>query len=259
MNYDPNWFYSSVAQCVAAVVGLLGAVLATRLQQQIGEVCATFDEVAKLLHILRDLLLRLAAVTQFREFAHRRIAEIQAALERGEAQLQVNQEIRFWGGTSSGSPWTIEVDDRLLANYEHLRRIAEPTISELQLHRSLATVQDARLVDAAIVKLQGALPSEGADGVITKLQKSIRAIEAANDVHLGRASVLIPAIFAAILGWLCTFGLIVPLAFLSAYASASKTSLLVASSLDVMAIPAYVGFELFRIARMKKMASSIAA
>lgn len=35
MPSDPNWFYSSLAQSAASIVGLIGAILATRLQQQI--------------------------------------------------------------------------------------------------------------------------------------------------------------------------------------------------------------------------------
>ena len=35
MILDPNWFYSSIAQCAAAIIGLLGAILATKLQAQL--------------------------------------------------------------------------------------------------------------------------------------------------------------------------------------------------------------------------------
>jgi hypothetical protein len=35
---DPNWFYSTLAQCAAAIVGLLGAVLFGRLLDQRGKV-----------------------------------------------------------------------------------------------------------------------------------------------------------------------------------------------------------------------------
>ena len=38
MTNDPNWFYSSIAQCTAAIIGLLGAILATKLQSQLIDV-----------------------------------------------------------------------------------------------------------------------------------------------------------------------------------------------------------------------------
>ena len=33
-SIDPNWFYSSSAQCAAAIVGLIGAFLITKLINQ---------------------------------------------------------------------------------------------------------------------------------------------------------------------------------------------------------------------------------
>lgn len=45
MILDPNWFYSSIAQCAAAIIGLLGAILATRLQTQIAEAESVFRKL----------------------------------------------------------------------------------------------------------------------------------------------------------------------------------------------------------------------
>src|SRR3954452_16683216 len=38
MYMDPNWFYSSLAQSTAAIVGVLAAVLVPRLLQQLSDV-----------------------------------------------------------------------------------------------------------------------------------------------------------------------------------------------------------------------------
>jgi hypothetical protein len=51
--FDPNWFYSSLAQSSASVVGLFGAILATRLHSQMeraGEQQIRTNDALKALH-----------------------------------------------------------------------------------------------------------------------------------------------------------------------------------------------------------------
>ena len=56
MTPDPNWFYSSIAQCAAAIIGLLGAILATRLQQQLSDSELEHNTLLSLFYGLREQL-----------------------------------------------------------------------------------------------------------------------------------------------------------------------------------------------------------
>jgi hypothetical protein len=260
MPPDPNWFYSSLAQSAAAVVGLLGAVLATRLQQQLHEVGASFQRVAKLLAQLRETLRsRADAIQNYIRFADVRIGEIEAALNRGETRLQVTQEVSFWGGSRSGSPWTVDLSKEALQEYRDLRASASPRIALLQKYRSLATVQDALAADGDLAALHAQLPATVAQGAIPDLRASIDQIVITNGEHRRIASIAVPATFVTILGWLCVFGLVGPLGFLSAYGGASKPVFLLAFAVGVIAIPVYIGFELIRIFRLRRIMASSSA
>ena len=53
MSPDPNWFYSSLAQCAAALVGLLGAVVVTRMQQQVLDARESANDLRNRLNLFR--------------------------------------------------------------------------------------------------------------------------------------------------------------------------------------------------------------
>jgi hypothetical protein len=131
MSYDPNWFYSSLAQCAAAVVGLLGAVLTTRIQQQLTGAHLTYEEVAGQVRELRATIRsREKEVQNFLTFVDRRIPEIQSALDQSSPEIHVNEEVELWGSSRSGSSaWPIWVDQSVLENYEALRTPAKDTLA----------------------------------------------------------------------------------------------------------------------------------
>lgn len=54
-----------------------------------------------------------------------------------------------------------------------------------------------------------------------------------------------------ILFWLCVFGLVLPLSFLSAYGTTSKLVLLLGFAVGVASIPAYIAVEIVRIYRLQ--------
>jgi len=74
MSYDPNWFYSTLAQCTAAVVGLLGAVIATRLQEQYANSRMSSEKVVGHLRRFRQtVLFRSEEISKYSEFVNKRI------------------------------------------------------------------------------------------------------------------------------------------------------------------------------------------
>jgi hypothetical protein len=253
MSYDPNWFYSSLAQCAAAVVGLLGAVLATRLQEQYVNVRASHEEVSKLIRQFREQVCsQINHIDSYATFADDRIREIENALDLQQTQLLVTREISFWGSNSSGSGWSIDINKEILSNYQKYRSLVNPTLSLLALHTEPQNVKDVATVEKTLVELRKILPNE-CFNLIESLQNIDIAVSNANVYHRRIASVRIIATVAAIQAWLCIFGLVVPLAYLSAYAATSKIILLAAFALGIVAIPGYIGFELARIFQMRNV------
>jgi hypothetical protein len=89
---DPNWFYSSIAQSAAAIVGLLGAIFATHLQDQI---TTAREQRLATTQSLKDLHDRLIGV-------RKPLAEY---LEHTEVQLQFLRQHLSSGGQVERAPW----------------------------------------------------------------------------------------------------------------------------------------------------------
>ena len=180
MSYDPNWFYSSLAQCAAAVVGLLGAVLATRLQEQYSAVRTSYEEVAKQLRQLQqEFRNRIAEITSFSAFADKRIEEIETAIKQGTTKITVNQEVYFLGGSSSGSDRALDVNKEILDNYKRLRSLVEPTGTVLQQQANLSKAQDLQHIEPAIARIPILPPDQHAvlNALIENWRNIIRSIE----------------------------------------------------------------------------------
>jgi hypothetical protein len=249
MNLDPNWFYSSLAQCAAAIVGLLGAILATRLQEQRTNVNSTHNEVSLKLRRLRDELQhRLHDVTTHVVFLMERLSQMEEALERGTSELNVSQEIDFWGGKHAISSMLISSD----SVNEFRKRLVntEATVKLLEKAANLNAFEELRHVTAAIEAIE-TLSSVHSDGPVRNWRNSIKEVVADNARHLEKAAIAIPTAITAILFWLSIVGVVAPLVYLSAYGHSSKYLLLVGFSLGVLAIPIYIGFELWRINQLK--------
>jgi hypothetical protein len=186
------------------------------------------------------------AVHSFYTFADQRIPELRTAVEQGLTSLQVTYEVSFTGGSRSGTAWSVPVDSQTIAKYESLKSwvdVAEEVFKEVGRIESL---EDALRLQPRLIALRDSLPADdrqGADGLV-------RQIDGLVDRHarLKRvASVKVPLGLTAILTWLCIWGLLVPLGFLSAHDDTSKVGLLAAFALGIIALPIYLGFQLVGI------------
>ena len=160
------------------------------------------------------------------------------------------------GGSSSGSDRALDVNKEILDNYKRLRSLVEPTGTVLQQQANLSKVQDLQHIEPAIARIVSILPPDQhavLNALIENWRNIIRSIEKANEVHVRAAVIRVPGIVTGILGWLCIFGLVLPLGYLSAYEPNSKITLLSAFAIGVLSIPAYIGFELARIYRLRRV------
>lgn len=253
MSYDPNWFYSSLAQCAAAVVGLMGAILATRVQHELAMVQSTYEEVVRLARRFRaELQIYIDELQKFFNFRGHLITEIEGALDRGETRIKVNGDVYINGGGSSGER-TIEVNQGILEEYKKLHVSVGCAIAILRDYPNLDSIAHVRAMEPSLTRLETILSPDYPRNLIEGWCNSSRSIEKAYTTHLSAISIRIPSILTVILGWLCIFGLIVPLWYLSAHGINSKAILLGAFALGVVSIPTYIGIELIRIYRMRRV------
>jgi len=204
MSYNPNWFYSSLAQCAAAVVGLMGAVLASCLQQQLAAAYVTYNEVA-------TLVTKFRATSQFwirnnhqpfSQFIDRRIAEVESALDQGDTTITVNQEVHFEGGSRSGPDRIMPVDQNVLEKYKVLRAASKETVAILEGLTTVDNIEDLRAMELSLAQLETILPADVSRDFISRWRDSIRSIEKAYTTHLSTVSIRIPTILTVVLGWL---------------------------------------------------------
>lgn len=200
-------------------------------------------------HAVRSLL---GHVKEFEAFAEERIGQLENALSKNISRLSVTRELGFFGGGSSGSGMHVTIDAPTLEQVKSRRALCDPTRRALGRFANLTSLNEAESLPSALADLRAQFPPELQQS-LTGYDELVRTAKAVHAVHLATASIRIPGIMVAILAWLCVLGLVAPLAFLSAHGSFSKRFLLVGFSIGICAIPVYIGVELFRIYRLRRV------
>jgi len=88
MPSDPNWFYSSLAQSAASIVGLIGAILATRRQQDIfdaGEKKIIVEQLCE--DFSRDFNKILTRLREYVKHSESQLNELEESIKRGEERF----------------------------------------------------------------------------------------------------------------------------------------------------------------------------
>src|ERR1700694_2972395 len=93
---DPSWFYSSMSQASAAIIGLMGGLLLSRLLQQLSVV-----RESRALLVLDFVAIRTAAwsartfVQQYAFYIERQLPLMKKAFAEGQRAWQVGQRDHF--------------------------------------------------------------------------------------------------------------------------------------------------------------------
>jgi hypothetical protein len=180
-----------------------------------------------------------------------RVADVETALAHGLREIQVGEEVNFWGGgRHSGMPQSI--DRAYLAKQKELLGHSDPVVGVLERHKDLATIGEVFRAFDAIIDLQKSLPQE-LQGELDQIVSARRQLTEAWTAHLATVSIRTPGMVVGTMAWLCVSCLIVPLGYLSAQETRSKQVLMVAFAIGVVAIPIYIGAALLEIYRMKRV------
>jgi len=248
-NMDPNWFYSSLAQCAATLVGLLGAVVVTRMQQQLADVRASALDLHNRLNLFRHELHSLAhAVEQFSPAADAVIAEMRSALASGRSRIDLQYEPQLWGGGTG--PSTVAVTRENLDRWETQRAAVGRILDALR--GEFVQSGDLRPVCARLERLCREMPAWVVAPVEGRRHTASFNMDQLS-LHESRASVRGPVVVTALLLWLCLIGLIWPLAFLSAYSATSKVALLAGFGAGVLAVPLYIATQIVEIYSLRNV------
>jgi hypothetical protein len=225
MTLDPNWFYSSLAQSAASIVGLLGAILVTRLQAQLSDV----KQTRRRLH---------RAVANYRELCTRTLQELNV-ISAGVVSVQpsrVSVEL-----ADPDDPGSYQPGGALYQQVAQLRH---------SLTRSLIAVDREALREHSdnLLSLATFARPDIRELSFRSMRSLHRVVAAAGDLEI-KASVTMPTVVLLILSWLCASGVLIPLLFLSAQADESKKYLWIVFSSGIAGILTYVGFQILEVRR----------
>lgn len=119
-SVDPAWFYSSLAQAAAAIVGLFGAVFGARLIDHLQVMRARRRDVMNTLRDVQQAVMPTRRrTTEYEAFLSAELIETRNALKRGEQQRTYVQRMG-WGftqGDRSVTMATPALEERL--RFEH--------------------------------------------------------------------------------------------------------------------------------------------
>lgn len=257
MINDPAWFYSSLAQTTAAIVGLIGAVLGSRIIEHIGfirnerkavdgEIGRTFQHTTA---IFRDLQSLPGWIAQ-------QIALDKEALAKGDTTRVVHEDRCCFGGGWSGSGQVCNVQEHknLLENRLQLVQQLTPIYQPLEGPVAEAAIEGyaQRLVEPRIALDLG---PEG-ENVARLLQASADMLLQLLNKIADLKRKLLPASFRFIflvLIWLTATGVVWPLAVLPGLPGADHKVLMVgALVVGLLGLIGFFGYqfvELWRLGR----------
>jgi hypothetical protein len=248
---DPNWFYSSLAQCGAAVVGLLGGVLVTRLQRQIAEASEARRPFVHWRQQLRQAVGQAhLGAGEFERELEDLIARGEESLRRGGEPITVGIRQEFSTHQSGGVVHNNQrVTWELIETQKARHRITRDT------HELLGRIASAERVDTLAPlsdRLQEFAARAGSDaGAIisdypARIQATAEAARKLRTTALPTASVVVLGILCV----LCVFGIVIPLGYLSASDAETKFWVLFAFSAALLALLGYIAYQIMELRKI---------
>jgi hypothetical protein len=255
-TYDPNWFYSSLAQSAAGIVGLLGAILTTRLQQQIER--ATEQRIATLTATkvfdsqLREMTARLS---RYSEHAPKQIEELKSWLQSGVAEqhLPAWYSPFDWNQNTTVFPTTelLEVETTQVRLVTALREAISQTFKS---NSAAAIGAFAKTVEQVLETDKETKALALANGLRDIRQSATQAYQHHQRLVVGAdptASVVLLICLIVLTG----AGLVVPLSFLSAYTGYHRWLLLGLFGIALAGLLIYIGTQIWRLRRLGRFES----
>lgn len=247
---DPNWFYSSLAQCAAAVVGLVGALLLSRLQALHEGVALARTRCAQSFRgCLRFAEEQRIHALNYAAHGPQELERLQEEVRLGRDSHHVERLYSLSGVAHSGimhlraTPENIAREQRQIDSLPILQEYYREVLSVTTVTHARHLLQKAELLlEDLHDEPREALEPLGA--MIFALLEDVDALTA-------RAPLRFPVLVLSALVWLALFGVLVPLGFLTAREGLSKLGLLLAFGIGLAALLAFLGMQIRGIADLR--------
>ena len=253
MTTDPAWFYSALAQASAAIVGLVGAILGSRIIDQLQVMRPEQIEIDVAMHDPSSGI-RIAAQPTidrwraFKEFLIREIAAGKDATERGESTRTFTAELG-WNFTKGDQCEEIRITMHQVTLEQDLQLV------ERLLAAYPPLTGEIKDLSSSVAKLRECVESmpEGHPGLGFALSDLKRFEKLDKTISLFRAKLLprsFPIVFL-ILGWIAVAGVVWPLSALPGFPdSFPKPYMLTAFCVGLIGLMGYFGYLLFELKQL---------
>ena len=234
---DPNWFYSSLAQAAAAVVGIIGSVLVVRLQAQRESVMQARQQLFGEFNRIRSGWLGyLNQVKEIPTYLSQLLPRAEQALTAGNTSIQVNQEVSFTGSRGGTPGWHLQVSPAFLAAKRAELHFAQLLTEQISAFTNITKLEN--LASRSKTFLKG-WPDEPPDSKIRSdsVRQDIRTFVKQIDRYEALLGTAGSIAIVWILVWLSVFGVLAPLMFLSAYGLSDKVLLTALFTIGLLALP----------------------
>lgn len=250
---DPNWFYSTLAQSTAGIVGLLGALLATHLQRQLrearlarGQMAARHREWLEMRRIGADRLV------QYIAWAPGYIEELRTALASPDRTIGLRERLTISGRMPADPQSRLSVSEVDIDREEVKLRDAQAIREVIEEPREIRSISQA--VDLLMLlfnRTSGVHDPEISD-VLFRHAEALNLLLAADMALRESTSLRTPGILLGVLTWFCIVGLVIPLLFLSASPGPSKEQLIWAFAAGLVVLVGYIGFQVEELRRVRR-------
>lgn len=253
MPPDPNWFYSSLAQSAAAIIGVIAAVVIARLQQQMAT--------------LRTLRRDLDGATEALTLELMRVGESLAAYSdwATSAGDRIKSRLDSPGGVAI--PGERSLTTQLSAEHITSRSDAEQILD--RINRRLSVITELRPRLETLTKAQTSSDIVAANAFVKFYAAQLAddpserhvldfTILRANDVARAvsgleaERSVKVATFTTGVLLWLAATGVVFPLSRLSGGDASIKCWTLILFSIGLAALPLLMLYEIVQLSRVGK-------
>jgi hypothetical protein len=239
---DPNWFFSTLAQSAAAVIGIVGGFFVSRLLQQSATVESSKAHLLDDFVALRNRFHTSAdGLRAFVGWTDEVLPQAREALGRGESTIEITHQVSFRGGAwSGGQAVAYAVSPEHLAELERERALGLELVPLLDAVVRLTNVAELRATTDAIEDSLESIP-ENARAQYRQLIAEADALARAADAHTAQAVPPYTRALLVLLAWLSVVGLMVPLGYLAnGHNAASKDVLLGAFAVGITLLGLYL-------------------
>jgi len=249
---DASWFYSSLAQCAAALIGLLAAVLILRLQTQSAAIAEAARAFALAMGEARAEFQRIRSlVAIYRAYASRHIAIVRENLAQNNRSIAVEVERTLSGQRAADGLIDVPISPTYLSDVLDRTNLAFQIEYALEKVSAARSPTDLYVANIYLKQANAQLAANAADREFLRqlIQAVATTVEFAIRVR-AFASIRVASVMTGLIVWLSGAGLIAPLYLLPSRLDATMLTLLVAVSTGLLAVPLFVAYELREIRRL---------